>query len=84
MHSFGDLSLSNSSRNTQFSMQWSWRFLGKRQSAQEQVAKFGSKLQGQWYVRYSHRYARTQSELQKLYDFNRGNTLNTGLSFTLF
>lgn len=84
MRSFGDLSLASSSRNMQFDAQCSWRFLGRRQSEQEPAMRFMGKLQGQWYVRYSHRYARSQSELQKLYDFNRGNTFNSGLSFTIF
>lgn len=84
MRSFGDLSLASSSRNMQFDAQWSWRFLGKKNAEQEQAVRFLGKLQGQWYVRYSHRYARSRNELQKLYGFNRGNTLNTGLSFTFF
>lgn len=84
MRSFGDLSLASSSQNMQFDAQWSWRFLGKKNAEQEQAVRFLGKLQGQWYVRYSHRYTRSRNELQKLYGFNRGNTLNTGLSFTLF
>jgi hypothetical protein len=84
MRSFGDLSLASSSRNTQFNIQWSWRFLGRKNAEQEQAPRFMGKLQGQWHIRYAHRYARSRNELQKLYDFNRGNTLNTGLSFTLF
>jgi hypothetical protein len=84
MRSFGDLSLTNTNRNLQFDLQWSWRFLGKKQAEREPVAKFGGKLQGQWYVRFSHRYARAQSDLQNLYNSSRVDTLNSGLSFTLF
>lgn len=83
LRSFGDLSLASSNLNTQFDLQWSWRFLGKNRE-QEPAAKFLGKMQGQWYVRYAHRYARSRNELQKLYDLYRGNTLNTGLSFSFF
>lgn len=84
MRSIGDLTLANSNRNAQFDLQWSWRFLGKDENGQEQVAKFRPKLKAQFYVRFAYRYAWSRDELQKLHQFNRINTVNTGLNFTFF
>ncbi len=82
MRSVGDLTLASSNRNAQFDLQWSWRFLGKEEA--DQPAKFRPRLKGQFYVRFGRRRARLRDELQKLDQFNRTNTLNTGLSFTFF
>jgi len=82
--SLGDLSLTSSNRNTQFDLQWSWRFMGQAQAEQERAAKFRPKLQGQFHVRGAHRFARSRNELQRLDGFNRTSTLSAGLTFTLF
>jgi hypothetical protein len=76
LSSFGDLSLRNDGRNTEFDVQWSWRF-GIERSRMK-------KVQGQFFVRYANRYARSTSELYLFNNVLKSQTLNTGLSFTFF
>jgi hypothetical protein len=76
LNSAGDLSKTSRSRNTEFDLQWSLRF---------GLEKTGlKKLQGQFFIRYANRFARSENELFKLNNLIKGQTFNTGLSFTFF
>ena len=75
-NSLGDLSKSSDGRNTQFDLQWSWRF------AFEQSR--WKKTQGQFFIRYANRYASSRAELFGLSNLMKAQTLNLGISFTFF
>jgi hypothetical protein len=84
LHTLGDLSLTGSNRTAQLDFQWSWRFLGKPATEERAAAMPRLKPQAMFYVRYARRSARVRQELFGIREFNRGETLNTGLSFTIF
>jgi hypothetical protein len=80
----GDLSFAGSNRTAQLDLQWSWRFSGKAATEDGAAARPRFKPQTMFYVRYAHRSARVRQELFGIKEFNRGDTLNSGLSFTIF
>ena len=84
LHTMGDLSFAGSNRTAQFDLQWSWRFSGRSPSEDRASGRSRFKLQTMFYVRYAHRSARVRQELFGIKEFNRGDTLNSGLSFTIF
>ena len=84
LHTLGDLSFAGSNRTAQFDFQWSWRFLGRPATEDRAPVRPRLKPQAMFYVRYAHRSARVRQELFGIKEFNRGDTLNSGLSFTIF
>src|SRR5262249_39135584 len=66
----------SNSRNTEFDLQWSWRFGFERDRFR--------KLQSQFFIRYSDRFARSIDRTFLLNSATRLHTLNTGLSLTFF
>jgi hypothetical protein len=74
--SLGDLSLHSNRRNTGYDLQWSYGFGWEKSGLK--------KLQGQFYIRYANRYARSFDHLFAINSLTRSQTLNVGLSFTIF
>jgi hypothetical protein len=66
----------SNSRNTEFDFQWSWRFGFERDRFR--------KLQSQFFIRYSDRFARSIDRMFLLNSATRLQTLNTGLNLTFF
>jgi hypothetical protein len=74
-HSLGDLSKTSNRRNTEFDLQWSYRF-GWEKSQR--------KVQGQFHIRYANQYARSLDNFFGLNSLTKSQTLNAGMSFTFF
>lgn len=75
-NSAGDLSLTSSRRNTEFDLQWSYRFVLEKSRLK--------KFQAQFFIRYANRYARSLDHLFGVNSLAKTQTLNAGLSFTFF
>lgn len=73
----GDRANTNSRRDADFDIQYSWRFLNLEKS------RF-RKTQGQFFVRYANRYASASDRLFGFNTFTKLQTFNAGLSFTFF
>lgn len=74
--SLGDLSLLSNRRSTGYDLQWSYGFGSEKSGLKE--------VRGQFYIRYANRYARSLDRLFGINSLTRSQTLNVGLSFTLF
>jgi hypothetical protein len=72
----GDIGRISRNRNTEFDLQWSYKF-----TAGETRWR---KLQGQFFVRYADRYARMRDSIFGFDNMTRLKTLNCGLSFVFF
>jgi hypothetical protein len=72
----GDLSKISNRRNTEFDLQWSYRFGWEKSHLR--------KVQGQFSIRYANQYARSLDHLFGINSLIRGQTLNAGLSFSFF
>jgi hypothetical protein len=72
----GDVAETSRSRSAEIDLQWSYRFGVERSRYR--------KVQGQFFVRYANRYARSLDSVFGLNSLTRLQTLNTGLSFTFF
>jgi len=66
----------SNSRNTEFDLQWSWRTAIEKDRFK--------KLQSQFFVRYSDRFARSNDLVFLVNSISRLHTLNTGLTLTFF
>jgi len=75
-NSAGDLSRTSSRRNTEFDLQWSYRFVLEKSRLR--------KFQAQFFIRYANRYVRSLDHLFGINSLARAQTLNSGLSFTFF
>jgi hypothetical protein len=75
-HSSGDLSLISNRRNTGYDVQWTYGFGWEKSGLK--------KVRGQFSIRYANRYARSLDLLFGINSLTRSQTLNVGLSFTLF
>jgi hypothetical protein len=73
----GDLARTASSRNTDFTLQWSRRFGFKEQS------RF-RKVQAQFFIIYANRYAHSRDTVFGFNNLRKAQTLNSGLNFTFF
>jgi hypothetical protein len=73
----GDLARTASSRNTDFNLQWSRRWVFNEQS------RF-RKLQAQFFIIYANRYAHAHDTVFGLNNLRKTQTLNSGLNFTFF
>ncbi len=72
----GDLAQTSKSRNAELDLQWSYRFGVDRGGRR--------KVQGQFFIRYANRYARSLDNVFGFRNLTKLQTLNTGLSFTFF
>lgn len=72
----GDVARTTRSRNAEFDLQWSYRFMLER-------SRF-RKVQGQFFVKYANRYARSLDNLFGLSNLTKLQTFNIGLNFTFF
>lgn len=72
----GDLARITRSRSTEFDLQWSYQF-----TRGETVWQ---KVQGQFFIRYADRYARTRDFMFGLDNLTRLKTLNGGINFVFF
>src|SRR5262249_222577 len=72
----GDSKNINQNNNVKFESQTSYRFGAGKEQAR--------KLQGQFFLRYSNRYARVINNGIGTNNLTKLQTLNTGLSFTFF
>jgi len=72
----GNRARTSKSRNAELDMQWSYKF-GMEKSRYR-------KFNGQFFIRYANRYARTEDNLFGFNNLTKIQTLNTGLSFTFF
>jgi hypothetical protein len=72
----GDVADTSDSRNAEFDLQWSYRFAADKGAYR--------KVQGQFFVRYANRYARSLDNLFGFSNLTRLQTFNIGLSFTFF
>ncbi len=72
----GDVAGASESRNLELDVQWSYRFALERSRYR--------KVQGQFFVRYANRYARSLDSLFGFNNLTKFQTLNLGLSFTFF
>jgi hypothetical protein len=72
----GDLARTNRNRNTEFDLQWSYKFTRGETGWR--------KAQGQFFIRYADRYARTRDFVFGLNNQTRLMTLNSGLNFVFF
>lgn len=72
----GDLARTTRNRNTEFDLQWSYKFTRGETGWR--------KAQGQFFIRYADRYARTRDFLFGLDNLTRLMTLSSGLNFTFF
>ncbi len=73
----GDLARTASSRNRDFSLQWSRRIVFKEQQ------RF-RKMQAQFFIIYANRYARSSDTTFGFNNLRKAQTLNSGLNFTFF
>lgn len=73
----GDRANTNSRRDADFDIQYSWRFLNIEKS------RF-RKTQGQFFIRYANRYASASDRLFGFNTLTKLQTFNAGLSFTFF
>jgi hypothetical protein len=71
-----DLADTSRSRNAEFDLSWTYRFGVERSRYR--------KVNGQFYVRYANRYARTLDSVFGLDNLIKSQTLNVGMSFTFF
>jgi len=65
-----------SGRSSEFDVQWSWRFAFEKDRFR--------KLQSQFFVRYSDRFARSSDTVLLVNNLTRLQTLNTGFTLTFF
>ncbi len=72
----GDLARTTRNRNTEFDLQWSYQFTRGETGWR--------KIQGQFFIRYADRYARTRDFVFGLDNLTRLKTLNSGLNFVFF
>ncbi len=72
----GDLARITRSRSTEFDMQWSYQFTRGETGWR--------KVQGQFFIRYADRYARTRDFMFGLDNLTRLKTLNGGINFVFF
>jgi hypothetical protein len=72
----GDAAGVRRNKNIEFDIQWSCRFGFERDRLR--------KVQGQFFIRYANRFARTHERLFALNTITKTQILNTGLSFTFF
>jgi len=73
----GDRANTNSRRDADFDIQYSWGFLNIEKS------RF-RKMQGQFFIRYANRYASASDRLFGFNTFTKLQTFNAGISFTFF
>jgi hypothetical protein len=73
----GDRAATNSRRDADFDAQYSWNFLARDRGRWQ-------KVQGQFFVRYSNRYARARDLLFGFNNLTKLQTFNAGLNFTFF
>jgi hypothetical protein len=74
--SVGDLSKTSRGRNTELDLQWSQRFGLERAHLK--------KVQGQFFIRYANRFAKSRADLFLIHNLIKIQTFNTGMSFTFF
>jgi len=72
----GDLARTTRNRNTEFDLQWSYKFTRGETGWR--------KVQGQFFIRYADRYARTRDFVFGIDNLTRLMTLNSGLNFVFF
>jgi len=72
----GDIARTTRNRNTEFDLQWSYRFVVGEDRWR--------KVQAQFFVRYADRYARARDFLFGLDNLTRLRTFNGGLNFVFF
>ena len=72
----GDLARTTRNRNTEFDLQWSYRFTRGETGWR--------KVQGQFFIRYADRYASTRDFVFGLNNLTRLMTLNSGINFVFF
>ena len=72
----GDLARTSRNRNTEFDLQWMYRFIRGETGWR--------KVQGHFFIRYADRYARTRDFLFGLDNLTRLKTLNCGINFVFF
>ncbi|MFN0084391.1 MAG: hypothetical protein ACKVX9_03295 [Blastocatellia bacterium] len=72
----GDLARTTRNRNTEFDLQWSYQFTRGEAGWR--------KMQGQFFLRYADRYARTRDFAFGLDNLTRLKTLNSGINFVFF
>ncbi|MCI0391478.1 MAG: hypothetical protein MOB07_22275 [Acidobacteria bacterium] len=72
----GDVARTTSNRNTEFDLQWSYQFTRGETGWR--------KMQGQFFIRYADRYARTRDFVFGLDNLTQLKTLNSGLNFVFF
>ncbi len=72
----GDLARTTRNRNTEFDLQWSYKFTRGETGWR--------KIQGQFFIRYADRYTRTRDFVFSLDNLIRLRTLNSGLNFVFF
>jgi hypothetical protein len=72
----GDLARTTRNRNTEFDLQWSYKFTRGETGWR--------KVQGQFFIRYADRYARTRDFVFDFDNLTRLMTLNSGINFVFF
>jgi hypothetical protein len=72
----GDLARITRSRSTEFDLQWSYQFTRGETGWR--------KVQGQFFIRFADRYARTRDFMFGLDNLTRLKTLNAGINFVFF
>jgi hypothetical protein len=72
----GDIARITRSRSTEFDMQWSYQFTRGETGWR--------KVQGQFFIRYADRFARTRDFMFGLDNLTRLKTLNAGINFVFF
>ncbi|HUE83905.1 MAG TPA: hypothetical protein VMM84_17510 [Pyrinomonadaceae bacterium] len=72
----GDALQTNKSRSADLDLQWSMRF-GAEKSAYR-------KVEGQFFIRYANRYARSEDNIFFFNNLTKLQTFNAGLTFTFF
>jgi hypothetical protein len=73
----GDEAKTKRNRNVEFDMQWTYQFAFFENDRLR-------KVQGQFFIRYADRYARTRNFVIVQNDLQKTRTLNLGLSFNIF
>jgi hypothetical protein len=75
---FAEVARNNHARNTEFDLQWAWRF------SVEQAQSRLKKVQTQLFMRYANRFASAQDGAFGVNTMTRLDTFNTGVSLVFF